>query len=142
MDSYDYELDQLFLGTLLFTVSLFLLPTVLTYYLYFVVVGHMAVLITRHPVADDIIFYRSDAPCWHCRRAARWRLRCSTRFPCLRSCCGSRSHRAYQVRLTQQLAGARAETAISGGVRFDISFDSAVPGRPGLHIKVGRTYDA
>ncbi|KAI9632798.1 N-acetylglucosaminyl transferase component-domain-containing protein [Dioszegia hungarica] len=30
-DSYQYDVDQLFLGTLLFTVSAFLLPTVLTY---------------------------------------------------------------------------------------------------------------
>ncbi|WVQ65008.1 uncharacterized protein L199_003178 [Kwoniella botswanensis] len=31
-DSYEYDVDQLFLGTLLFTVSAFLFPTVLTYY--------------------------------------------------------------------------------------------------------------
>lgn len=30
-DSYDYEIDQLFLGTLLFTVSAFLFPTVVVY---------------------------------------------------------------------------------------------------------------
>ncbi|KAK8861676.1 hypothetical protein IAR55_002499 [Kwoniella newhampshirensis] len=30
-DSYEYDVDQLFLGTLLFTVSAFLFPTVLTY---------------------------------------------------------------------------------------------------------------
>jgi hypothetical protein len=30
-DSYAYDVDQLFLGTLLFTVSTFLLPTVVTY---------------------------------------------------------------------------------------------------------------
>ena len=30
-DSYQYEMDQLFLGTLLFTVSTFLFPTVVTY---------------------------------------------------------------------------------------------------------------
>jgi hypothetical protein len=30
-DSYAYDVDQLFLGTLLFTVSAFLLPTVVTY---------------------------------------------------------------------------------------------------------------
>ncbi|XAO26769.1 hypothetical protein I312_105610 [Cryptococcus bacillisporus CA1280] len=31
MDSYEYDIDQLFLGTLLFTVSAFLFPTVLSY---------------------------------------------------------------------------------------------------------------
>jgi phosphatidylinositol glycan class Q protein len=30
-DSYAYDVDQLFLGTLLFTVTAFLLPTVVTY---------------------------------------------------------------------------------------------------------------
>lgn len=30
-DSYEYDIDQLFLGTLLFTVSAFLFPTVLSY---------------------------------------------------------------------------------------------------------------
>ncbi|WRT65803.1 uncharacterized protein IL334_002752 [Kwoniella shivajii] len=34
-DSYDYDVDQLFLGTLLFTVSAFLFPTVLTYFALF-----------------------------------------------------------------------------------------------------------
>lgn len=38
VDSYDYEIDQLFLGTLLFTIALFLLPTIATYYLFFAVV--------------------------------------------------------------------------------------------------------
>jgi phosphatidylinositol glycan class Q protein len=44
VDSYDYELDQLFLGTLLFTISLFLLPTVSTYYLFFAMVGVSPIL--------------------------------------------------------------------------------------------------
>ncbi|WVQ78884.1 hypothetical protein IAT38_000975 [Cryptococcus sp. DSM 104549] len=34
-DSYEYDVDQLFLGTLLFTVSAFLFPTVLTYKAFF-----------------------------------------------------------------------------------------------------------
>jgi phosphatidylinositol glycan class Q protein len=38
VDSYDYEIDQLFLGTLLFTIALFLLPTIATYYLFFAIV--------------------------------------------------------------------------------------------------------
>jgi phosphatidylinositol glycan class Q protein len=32
VDSFDYEIDQLFLGTLLFTVTIFLLPTIFTSY--------------------------------------------------------------------------------------------------------------
>jgi phosphatidylinositol glycan class Q protein len=35
IDSYEYKVDQLLLGTLLFTVLLFLLPTVAMYYLVF-----------------------------------------------------------------------------------------------------------
>jgi phosphatidylinositol glycan class Q protein len=39
VDSYDYGIDQLFLGTLLFTIALFLLPTIATYYLFFAIVS-------------------------------------------------------------------------------------------------------
>lgn len=39
VDSYDYEIDQLFLGTLLFTVTIFLLPTIATYYVFFSLVS-------------------------------------------------------------------------------------------------------
>ncbi|CDZ97276.1 N-acetylglucosaminyltransferase complex, subunit PIG-Q/GPI1, required for phosphatidylinositol biosynthesis [Phaffia rhodozyma] len=35
LDSFDYSIDQLLLGTVLFTLSLFLFPTVLAYYLCF-----------------------------------------------------------------------------------------------------------
>lgn len=38
-DSYAYDVDQLFLGTLLFTVSAFLFPTVLAYAALFAVVS-------------------------------------------------------------------------------------------------------
>ncbi|GHJ85450.1 hypothetical protein NliqN6_1852 [Naganishia liquefaciens] len=43
VDSYDYGIDQLFLGTLLFTIALFLLPTIATYYLFFATI-HLALL--------------------------------------------------------------------------------------------------
>lgn len=39
-DSYQYDVDQLFLGTLLFTVSAFLFPTVLVYAALFFLVSH------------------------------------------------------------------------------------------------------
>lgn len=39
VDSFDYEIDQLFLGTLLFTVTIFLLPTIFTYYTFFSLVS-------------------------------------------------------------------------------------------------------
>lgn len=39
LDSYDYEIDQLFLGTLLFTVTLFLLPTIMVYHMFFAMVS-------------------------------------------------------------------------------------------------------
>jgi phosphatidylinositol glycan class Q protein len=35
IDSYSYDVDQLLLGTLLFTVIFFLLPTTFVFYLYF-----------------------------------------------------------------------------------------------------------
>ncbi|KAK4684624.1 phosphatidylinositol N-acetylglucosaminyltransferase subunit Q, partial [Tremellales sp. Uapishka_1] len=46
-DSYDYDLDQLFLGTLLFTVSAFLFPTVLTYAALFFLLRNLIRAIAR-----------------------------------------------------------------------------------------------
>lgn len=43
-DSYAYDVDQLFLGTLLFTVSIFLLPTVAIYAALFAVVRYLTTL--------------------------------------------------------------------------------------------------
>ena len=40
VDSARYDVDQLFIGTLLFTVLLFLLPTTLLYYVVFTTVSH------------------------------------------------------------------------------------------------------
>lgn len=45
-DSYAYDVDQLFLGTLLFTVSIFLLPTVAIYALLFALVRHGLCVVT------------------------------------------------------------------------------------------------
>ncbi len=39
IDSWDYDLDQLLLGTILFTLLAFLYPTVLTYYVLFATVS-------------------------------------------------------------------------------------------------------
>lgn len=39
IDTWDYDLDQLLLGTILFTLLAFLYPTVLTYYVLFAAVS-------------------------------------------------------------------------------------------------------
>lgn len=39
IDSWDYDLDQLLLGTILFTLITFLFPTVLVYYALFALVS-------------------------------------------------------------------------------------------------------
>ncbi|KAH3664439.1 hypothetical protein WICMUC_005824 [Wickerhamomyces mucosus] len=46
IDSNDYELDQILLGTLLFTVLVFLLPTVLAFYLTFAITELTIMLVT------------------------------------------------------------------------------------------------
>ncbi|AAW44966.2 GPI anchor biosynthesis-related protein, putative [Cryptococcus deneoformans JEC21] len=46
-DSYEYDIDQLFLGTLLFTVSAFLFPTVLSYTALFCLTRGMIFIICR-----------------------------------------------------------------------------------------------
>ncbi|XP_053327808.1 phosphatidylinositol N-acetylglucosaminyltransferase subunit Q [Spea bombifrons] len=45
VDSCSYDLDQLFLGTLLFTILLFLLPTIALYYLVFTLLRLLVVLV-------------------------------------------------------------------------------------------------
>lgn len=52
-DSYAYDVDQLFLGTLLFTVSAFLLPTVLTYATLFSAVCSSSLATKRHQLTSD-----------------------------------------------------------------------------------------
>ena len=47
LDSWDYDIDQLLLGTILFTLVAFLYPTVLTYYTLFASVRHVALLLVR-----------------------------------------------------------------------------------------------
>ena len=39
IDSWEYDMDQLLFGTILFTLLAFLFPTVLVYYALFAVVG-------------------------------------------------------------------------------------------------------
>ncbi|WWC88050.1 uncharacterized protein L201_002953 [Kwoniella dendrophila CBS 6074] len=46
-DSYEYDVDQLFLGTLLFTVSAFLFPTVLTYFGLFAIIRVVVIFMQK-----------------------------------------------------------------------------------------------
>ncbi|CAI9592079.1 unnamed protein product, partial [Staurois parvus] len=45
VDSCSYDLDQLFLGTLLFTILLFLLPTTALYYLVFTLLRLLVIMV-------------------------------------------------------------------------------------------------
>lgn len=45
VDSYSYDNEQLFIGTILFTVLLFLLPTVFMYYLVFLVLRFLTLAV-------------------------------------------------------------------------------------------------
>lgn len=58
VDSYDYEIDQLFLGTLLFTVTIFLLPTIFTYYAFFSLV-QIALLACNFSIETALAFINS-----------------------------------------------------------------------------------
>ncbi|KAG7562532.1 hypothetical protein FFLO_02006 [Filobasidium floriforme] len=58
VDSYDYEIDQLFLGTLLFTVTIFLLPTIFTYYAFFSLV-QIALLACTFSIETALAFINS-----------------------------------------------------------------------------------
>ena len=60
IDSCDYDLDQLLLGTILFTVLAFLLPTVLVFYLTFAL-SRMAIIITK-AVLDTLLAFLNHFP--------------------------------------------------------------------------------
>lgn len=67
LDSADYTLDQLLLGTVIFTTMMFLLPTVLVYYILFAVVevGRIAALATFNAilVMIDVPSALQSLPC-------------------------------------------------------------------------------
>ena len=55
IDTWDYDLDQLLLGTILFTLLAFLYPTVLTYYALFATVRVVPIHHYALPVADNLL---------------------------------------------------------------------------------------
>lgn len=55
IDTWDYDLDQLLLGTILFTLLAFLYPTVLTYYALFATVRVIPIHHSTLPVADNLL---------------------------------------------------------------------------------------
>ncbi|KAI0922868.1 hypothetical protein AcV5_009737 [Taiwanofungus camphoratus] len=52
LDSWDYDIDQLLLGTMLFTLVAFLYPTVLTYYAFFATTRVLTILL--HAALDTV----------------------------------------------------------------------------------------
>ena len=55
VDSYSYNNEQLFIGTILFTILLFLLPTVIMYYLVFLVLRFMT-LAVQEGLCESFIY--------------------------------------------------------------------------------------
>ena len=86
IDSCDYDLDQLLLGTILFTVLTFLLPTVLVFYLTFAL-SRMAI-ITLKAVLDTMLAFLNHFPLFALMLRAKdpWRLPGALPGPCGASC--------------------------------------------------------
>ncbi|KAI0078166.1 Gpi1-domain-containing protein [Panus rudis PR-1116 ss-1] len=59
-DSWDYDLDQLVLGTILFTLIAFLSPTVITYYALFALTRFMIIL--AHALLDTVLVLMNHFP--------------------------------------------------------------------------------
>jgi phosphatidylinositol glycan class Q protein len=78
IDSCDYDLDQLLLGTILFTLLFFLLPTVIVFYLTFAT-ARMAI-ITLKAALDTLLACLNHFPLF----ALMLRLKDSQRLPGLR----------------------------------------------------------
>jgi len=75
IDSWDYDLDQLLLGTILFTLLAFLFPTVLVYYLLFAV-GHIGIILT-HATLETCLAFMNHFPLF----AVMLRLKDPARLP-------------------------------------------------------------
>ncbi|KZT64436.1 Gpi1-domain-containing protein [Daedalea quercina L-15889] len=75
LDSWDYDIDQLLLGTILFTLVAFLYPTVLTYYALFAS-AHLAVIVL-HGLLDTISALLNHFPLF----ALMLRVKDPMRFP-------------------------------------------------------------
>lgn len=55
VDSYSYDNEQLFIGTILFTILLFLLPTVIMYYVVFVVLRILTLAVKESKFCLEMI---------------------------------------------------------------------------------------
>ena len=75
IDSSDYDLDQLLLGTILFTLLVFLLPTVVVFYLTFA--SARMVIISSKAVLDTLLAFLNHFPLF----ALMLRLKDSKRLP-------------------------------------------------------------
>jgi phosphatidylinositol glycan class Q protein len=75
IDSSDYDLDQLLLGTILFTLLVFLLPTVVVFYLTFA--SARMVIISFKAVLDTLLAFLNHFPLF----ALMLRLKDSKRLP-------------------------------------------------------------
>lgn len=83
VDSNDYDVAQLLLGTLFFTVVFFLFPTTLVYYAFFLVVW-MGIVLTRGALWW-LITIMNNIPLYslYCRLFARERLPCGVSLVCI-----------------------------------------------------------
>jgi len=59
-DAWDYDVDQLLLGTMLFTLVAFLSPTIFTYYAFFATARFLVVVV--HAVVDTILVLMNHFP--------------------------------------------------------------------------------
>ncbi|KAJ2394259.1 pig-Q [Coemansia sp. RSA 2559] len=75
IDSCDYDLDQLLIGTILFTLLTYLFPTVLVYYLTFA--GHRVVIVMAQGILEIVLGILNHCPMFY----AILRLRDPQMFP-------------------------------------------------------------
>lgn len=124
IDSCDYDLDQLLLGTILFTILFFLLPTVVVFYLTFA--SARMLIISLKAALDTSLAFLNHFPLF----ALMLRVKDSQRLPGLSPAAGS---------------GTYVLTGI-GGIRFELREEhdkssSTSPTVPFIHLEV-RKYRA
>jgi len=128
IDSCDYDLDQLLLGTILFTLLFFLLPTVVVFYLTFAT-ARMAIIILK-AVLDTLLACLNHFPLF----ALMLRIKDSQRLP------GSSLLHQYWLRKLINIGGIYFELRDTQKLTILSSTTTTPLPTSYISLKVGNTY--
>lgn len=125
IDSCDYDLDQLLVGTILFTLLFFLLPTVVVFYLNFAFAR--MIIISIKAVFDTLLSCLNHFPLF----ALMLRVKDPRRLPGMSFC-----HFCYVIFVLMELGGIRFELRDTQDTRLAIASSHHQPNTSVIYLKV------